>query len=320
MSVFDNYGERMKRDEKATRDRRIAAATRSMTNKFESDPSFFEVEALEPDGITQSVKKLKVINADYATHLNPARVNSRYFVGHPNTPILTGTVLFGLYDSEWMAISTANLTGILDRGMIQRVNTKAKWILDGAVAESFTVVSSVSRRSLGTETDDYMILPNDAVMFNFPKNPLTSTIKRDMRFMVGGMPYKITRIDSYTDPAMYYMVAEEDQLNPTDNRELGICDYVFPDSPVVTPGIKGEQYVSYGTVYQYTAIPPNGEVVVDWQVVERMDLVEKSFQTSVGFTLEVKNQRNIIGKQIQIQFTTDFGHTYTKVLTITSLL
>ena len=65
MSVFDNYGERMKRDEKATRDRRIAAATRSMTNKFESDPSFFEVNALEPDGVTMSIKKLKVINADY---------------------------------------------------------------------------------------------------------------------------------------------------------------------------------------------------------------------------------------------------------------
>lgn len=322
MSIFDNYTIRMETKDTSARARRIERIRYSLSRQFEADPSYFEANAVEPDGLTASYKKLKVINANYETHLNPARVNSRYFISHPDTPIASGTVLFDIYGADWMATSSANLSGITDKGMMQRMNFIAKWVKDGAIAQSYSIITGVSRRSDGVDENFYMTIPNDSIMFHFPKNNLTSSIKRDMRFIVQDMPYKITRVDGYTDPNIYYMIAVEDQLNSKDNLDLGIADYYEPDatSDLV---ITGEEYVSFGMEYVYTVQNlAEAETVITWELLQGLDYIKQhTFNSTSGTaTIEIKNERNVIGKTIEIRIITSTGRVRNKLITITSLL
>ena len=321
MSIFTNYSERMLHRDSSARQRRIDRIKHSVARNFEADPSFFALNALEPDGTTTSFKRIKVINADYVTHLNPARINSRYFIGHPEDEILSGTVLFNLYESDWMVTSSANLTSVLDRGMLQKINYVARWLYNGVVHENYAVITGVSRRSDGIEENRYMILPDDSIMFHFPKNEVTSTLKRDTRLIVEGMPYRITRIDSYTDPNTYYMIANEDQIGANDNMELGIADY-FETEVNEDMIIIGESYISYGVTYQYVVDNLEDNVITNWEIVQGMEFIENlEMNTEDNYVyIQLVNDRSIIGNTIVLQVTIDEVGTLDKSIVITSLL
>ena len=305
-----------------SRERRIEKAREALRNKFSSDPSYFQVDALEPDGITETVKEIKVINADYATHLNPARINSRYFVAHPDSLVKAGTVLFDLYDSDWLVTSSANLTEIVDRGMIQRVNYIAKWMKDGSEVENFSLITGVSRRSDGIEENFYMTIPNDSIMLHFPKNELTDTIKRDMRFMVRGMPYKINRIDGYTDPNLYFMIATEDQLNYRDNIEKGICDYEESTDPVTDLIITGTEHIHVGMEYTYKVENiPGGQTLVSFQISSGEEYIDTSSVSLGNKTLKLwLKPDSKIGEFITLIAHTSTFASVEKTLRIVSML
>ena len=322
MSIFDNYGKRILNKDTQARSRKIEQAKYGISKKFEEDPSYFWVNAIEPDGITSSTKKLRIVNADYVTHLNPARVNSRYFIGHPEDKFLSGTVLFDLYESDWMVISSANLTSILDRGMLQKINFIGKWISEGNIYENYAVITGVSRRSDGIDENYYMVIPDDSILLSFPKNNTTSTLKRDARLLVYGMPYKITRIDAYTDPNTYYMIAKEDQIGPNDNIELGICDY-YQQETSEEIAIRGDTYITHGSTYKYfVANLPENDTILYWTIASGNSYI-KTFSTSNAenyMKIDLLNDPKIVGKTITIGAILQYAGTLTKTLTITSLL
>lgn len=320
MEIFDNYYKRVDFLSKDQRQRRIDKVKKAMVRKFEGDPSYFEVNCREPDG-SFSKKKIKVINADYVTHLNPNRIHSRYFVGHPDQVALTGSVFYGLYDADWFVTASANLTDVVDRGMIQRLNYIGKWIHEGVILESPALISGVSRRSDGIEENRYMTLPEDAIAISFPKNNDTDTLRRDMRFLVHGQAYKVTKVDRYTDPFLVHLIALEDLIEADDNLQEGIANYYENIELGEDKTIVGESFITYGITYEYSFINlEQNDFPITWNIPSGSGFVDVVSQDSEKIKIKVKNLRGIIGEQISIQGTTNTALVDEKILTISSLL
>ncbi len=317
LSIFENYATRVNDKDYSGRDRMIQKTRYSLQRRFEQDPAFFQLNSLEPDGVTNGSKRLKVVNADYVVHLNHARIKSRYFVAHPDDFIHTGTILFDLYNSDWMVTASANLTEIVDRGMMQKINYNAKWVEAGILKENLALVTSVAQRSDGTDSNHYLTMPEDAILIHIPKSEKTKSLKRDIRFMVEQIPYVVTRVDRYTDENLIFLTAVEDLLKDGDSIEKGVCDYHITTYEGLE--IVGNEFIRQGMNNQYI-LKNNGEKQnATWEVLQGSEFLQ--IQQVEDYVLNIKTNLNgaMLGKNIEIQATLG-ENVETKMLTITSFI
>lgn len=334
MSIYDNYYKRMINSAKGEKERRLERMSYSITSKFDQDTAYEKLDAIEPDG-TITTKELKVIHGDYITHLNPNRIQSLYFVGIPGQKLTAGTVLKNLMDNDWMVTASSELTGLLYRGMIQILNyPDFKWVFDGKLYSSPAIVSGVSRRSDGIEEKRVMVLPEDAIAVSVPANEITNFLERDIRFLVFDTPYKITKVDRYTDPYLVNIIATEDFYSESgDNTELGIANYNLleqtfePNETGFSISIEGPDILRteksgtfFGVVYENGEETLNGVV---WSLENEDGTINQyltiTSESNNSIVLRATSNFNYIGKTIKLKATYN-ATKVEKIITIIGLV
>ena len=315
MSILNSYNARMNFIDTDKGERIKKRMDHRIRRTFESDPSYFLLQALEPDGTTSSEKKVQILNLDYVKNINYARINSRFFISHPDTPVENGTILFNLYEKDWLVVSSHNLIDLNYNGVVRQSNYIAKWYDNFQMVELMGIVSNLSQRSGGTIENNFLTLPHSMIELIFSKNEISKKLKRDQRLMVYDTPYKITKVDTFTDDNLIFLLAEEDEFKNDNEKETGICD---PPSNLEA-GIAGKSFLPFGSFTTYEAINATGAPV--WSIIQGNDFIgahQINEDDIRKYDLILKRDSNLIGKQIILQAIFN-NETYEKIITISSL-
>lgn len=258
MEYLDAYRDRMSSNDNVVRNRKVEGARSRAIKHFEQDPSFFALNGLEPDTNSVIVKRVRVINESVLKQLNPERVYSKYIVPHPEEPMISGTMLFGLYDVDWLVTAVTGLGDVHQQATLQKLNEIITTKIDG-IPQSFpAVVNGVSRLGDGVLEMNLYTIPDELIKIRVQNNAMTRGILRNTRLKITNKMYTLTKVDVYTDDGVLNWIAKEDLLEagdevfdePTDSGDSQIKgpetitrarDYVFsiPDAENVTWELSG---------------------------------------------------------------------------------
>lgn len=254
MEFLDGYRGRMGSKENGVRDRRVQAARDRAVKHFEEDPSFFSVQALEPDNPTPVTKRIRVVNESVLQQLNPERVYSKYIIPHPLEPMISGTILFGLYDVDWIVTAVTGLGDVHQQAVLQKLNEIISVKVGTNTLSLPAAVNGVSRLGDGVLEMNLYTLPDELLKIRVQSNMDTRAIARNTRIGIGNKMYTVTKVDVYTDDGSINWIAKEDLLEYEDT--------VTPTSPRLPEHISGPDSITRARDYVYTA--PTG--VVSWSI------------------------------------------------------
>ena len=255
MPFSRNYELNVVKNNNDSRTRKVQAARNRILRLFEDDPSCFTVDSLEPDKISLIKKRVRVINESVLRQLNPERVYSKYVIPHPQEKMISGTILYGLYEADWLVTAVTNLGDVHEQATLQKLNETITWKdSSGKICSVLAVVNGVSRVGDGVEFDNLITTPDELAKIKIQATTLTNSIKRSTELRIGNKIYSVTKIDSFTDDNILNIIAKEEQLGPIDNFiEL-----------TINPGeISGVDSITRTRNYTFTA--PVG--VTEWRVV-----------------------------------------------------
>lgn len=294
MDFLARYSKRMTTNDGLARKRNVELSRRRIRKNFMKDPSAFTVEALEPDATVMVPKRIRVINESVLRQLNPERVYSKFAVPHPDDKVISGSMLFGLYDVEWLVGATTGLGDVHDQVVLQKLNETISFKdANGTVQATPAVVNGVSRVSDGIEIMNMMTIADELVKIRVQENLTTRAIKRDLRIKIANKMYKVTKTDFYTDVNIINIIAREDLIEPGD-EELE----KEQENPIVDPEvISGADRIS--RTRNYTYISPY-EDTVDWVLEGDLGIVKIVEKSGNKVTIRAEKTQFITFKLIAI--------------------
>lgn len=270
MDFLDNYRKRMVVNDEVVRDRTVKLARERIRKRFMAIPSAFTVSVLEPDGSLQVPKRIRVINEGVLRQLNPERVYSKYAVTHPDDKIRSGSIIFDLYQEEWLVGAVTGLGDVHDQLVLQKLNETISFKDSQGIVQAIpAVVNGVSRVSDGIEVMNAMIMPDELVKIRVQEDAITRGIRRDLRIKIANKMYKVSKIDTYTDVDVINIIAREDLIEPGD-AELEKDQ----EDPVIVPTeISGMDKITRTRNYTYVSPYPN---TIGWELEGDQNIVKKT--------------------------------------------
>lgn len=303
MSYLDNYRSRMFFGDDAVRDRKVEQARKRLIRHFMQDPSAFTVSAEDPNGL-KTQKRIRVVNESVLKQLNPERTYSKFIVPHPEEKIIPGTMLFGLYEVDWIVTAVTGLGDVHQQATLQKMNQIIQY-RDGSgqLKDLYAVVNGVSRLGDGILDTNLYSFPDELLKIKVQSTEETRKLKPNQRLAITDKYYTITKVDSYTDEGVLNWIAKQDLAESKDV------------SPVIpTDGeIMGEARITRARNYVYTA--PNG--VAAWSIsLEVADNVTLNDKTSSSVILRAERTQLI---KFTLTATYANGETKEKEIQIVSL-
>lgn len=141
------------------------------------------------------------------------------------------------------------------------------------------------------------------------------------RILIDGLAYKIVGSDPVTARGLITLGLELDTKSPNDNLELGIADYynnIAPPTPEPTLQIIGDSELCISETNTYSIATNN---VVTWGITNNGVNVTLGLTGVNGeCTVSAKYDTKLIGKTETLTAYLDYGATFTKTITITSLI
>lgn len=273
MSYLDNYRSRMFFGDDAVRERKVAEARKRAIKHFMQDPSAFTVTAEEPNG-TKVQKRIRVINESVLKQLNPERTYSKFIVPHPDEPMKSGTILFGLYEVDWIVTAVTGLGDVHQQATLQKLNEVLSYKDEkGTVQELYAAVNGVSRLGDGILDMNLYMFPDEMIKVRVQSTEKTRGLKPNIRFKVADKYYTLVKVDSYTDEGIINWIARQDLEEHSD---------IAPPPPIPVVGdIVGSDKITRAKTYTYTA--PEG--VVAWSlssnIVDNVVILESNSSSAV---------------------------------------
>lgn len=173
-----------------------------------------------------------------------------------NRVILTqiGTMKAGdyiLYEGEyWLAVGRSGNNKWYEKTVIVLCQTYIKWQnKNGKIITRWASFSSASKYDIGEGGNSVIFFEsnNYIVLMPLDKDTIMLDDKRvfiDVNADYGELPRRVFKITRNDDVLYHYhahgsvigLIVDRDELNlETDNQELGICDYIAPIEPPVSP-------------------------------------------------------------------------------------
>lgn len=265
MEILERYSKRSTIKNDGIRDRRVNAARKKLMRHFESDPSYFKVTGLEPDNPNPMEKRLRVINESVLRQLNPERIYSKYAIPHPEETMVSGTILFGIYQEDYLVTAITGLGDVHQQCTLQKLNQMIGYRdKEGNIQAVPAVVNGVSRVGDGVEVANLISMADELVKIRLQENIQTRALERDMRLRIANKMYTITKIDTYTDENVINIIAREDLVEDSDS-ELDPTLPITPpaDDPVLSTKISGADTIVRAKSYTYMAPKPG---VLQWNL------------------------------------------------------
>jgi len=304
MDYFDKYSERMRvrgpLDGSNQEDRMIV----SLRNDWENNPSARRVCVTSAEGEVRQVRiqtTKKTVGTD------------KVYV-HPDDNLNSGDVINALQDYSWLVLDTYLIGHIFKQANIVRINRVLKWIVEDIVYEQPIIAKNFSRVD-GTDEDYFFHMPENVINVFLPLSSKTSTIKRDQRFMIDKIPYKVTRADNFTHTGVTILFVIEDIKNENDTDE--IADYVTPVVPQEIY-IDGKSEIIYGFSASYNLIVNEEPVSPTWSVSEIVDWFSFSVDEDTA-KIEIAPDVQHIGKSLLLQAEYE-GALYYKTILVRSFV
>lgn len=317
MSIAD-YRKRLERLGKDKRERTIFHA-QHMTQQFgPGSPAF---KAVEIDGVRRN---LIVVSTQTIT--------TKTIEAMPGEDFSIGSIVLW-NKSHWLITQRDAESDITVRGTIEQCNRTIKWQNPetGEIHERWCVVDNPYSNSLDTSAT--LTESQRQFKIKMPYDTESALIDLDKRFMletIGGMPrtYRTVAIDSVTERYDYdgdikgflSINVKQDDYNPkTDNKELGICNYVS-EIEEETPGADSnvEVDISYKGDPEVKAGGPFKEFVArfrdaetgkeilgktarwDVSVAPEMEMYISAREDGNSLTILAQNVPDVIGAMLEI--------------------
>lgn len=254
MSYLESFRLRVGADNTSMRERKVRDARSRAIKHFDEDPSFFIVNALEPEGEEIIQKRLRVVNESVLKQINPERVYSKYIVPHPEEHMLAGTMLFGLYGVDWLVTAVTGLGDVTQQGMLQKLNETITVKFPDGDQVIPAVLNEVSRLGAGVLETNFAMMPNRLVKMRVPENELTRNIGVNTRFKATNSMFTVMKRDLATDENVINWIAREDLEEHGDDT---------PTPPIEEGIIQGEDTITRARNYGYSAPRPG---VKTWEI------------------------------------------------------
>lgn len=315
MLMFDDYLARMTHLQSIQKEMKVAAAKERMNRKFEGFPTSETITFLRPNAEETSEARIRVIYESAMKQVNPEKKYSLSFIVHPDDSLPEGSIVYNFEGRDYLVTSGAKIGGIHEQGVMRRINQNLKWVVNGKLYNCPAVIFATSYTSTTTVETQIITTPSETLKIAVPMNSNTDTITRDVRFLINGSAYKVTRVDDYTDSQIYNLIVKEDFIQESDNLDLGIADYNINDE-ILIPAISGVDTISYGMVRSFNIInsdDPQSLVLVDSSQVEILS------SDNYSITLKLLPSATV-GSTLTLIATLADNSTITKIIEIKSLL
>lgn len=285
MSYLNNYRDRLKCKNSTEENRMIGSVGKEWDK---NNPSAREVKVLRTDGVFSKVRiqtGKKTVGID------------KIFI-HPEDKIYSGDIIFNLQERNWIVLSVSFIGHIFQSANIFRINRVLKWQINGKLYEQLVAVKPFSRAE-GTKDFEFFTEPTDSLSILFPNNSKLSTIKRDARFMIDGLPYKVTKFvrTQYEGTTVLYVAEDLKNENDTDS----VADFIKNENePITESFIQGKNEIIYGFSEEYSLLV-DGELVSPTWSLDPSSKWAKLKQENGKATVSISKSLDHIGKTIELK-------------------
>jgi hypothetical protein len=306
MDYFDKYAERLRVQGTSTADSYEDRMIAGMRQDWEKSPSYRKVCVEFPDGTTQPIR---IQTAKKTVGMDKIYV-------HPDDKLVSGAIILNLQEHAWLVLDVRYIGHVFQQANTVRINRTLQWIQDGELLTQQIRAKSYSRVD-GIDEFYTFTTPENTINLFLPQSEKTNKIKRDHRFMIDGIPYKISKVDSFTYVGVNVLFAIEDLKHETDTDE--IADY---EEPTVIPEgeyiIQGPASIKYGDYEEYTLQVDGTVITPSWSVLDSPSWLTLSVIDDIA-TIEIEFDSAHIGKNIVLQAEHE-GITYIKSVMVSSLV
>lgn len=307
MTYFDKYIERVRSQGTLTAKAGQNRLTDSLRRDWDTSISAVKVAVQSPDG---NLKNVRIQTARKTVGMDKIYV-------HPDDVLHSGDIIQSLQNFSWLILDTKLIGQIYKQANMVRINRIIKWVENGTLYEQAVRVKNFSRVD-GVDDYYFFTMPENTINVFLPLNEKTATIKRDERFMIDKLPYRVTRLDSFSYTGVIVLYVVEDIRNPADTDE--IADYIEPVPPIIHEGyIEGKSEIPYGFDALYTMSMANTTVPANWSIDPEGELWFTTEETESGIRIAIKRDVGNIGKTITLTAEYD-GETYSKTVLVRSLV
>lgn len=307
MSYFDKYSERIRTQGTLTAKAGEGRLTNSLRRDWDTSISAVRVTVRTPEN---TLKNVRIQTARKTVGMDKIYV-------HPDDKLHSGDIIQSLQDFAWLILDTKLIGQIYKQANMVRINRIIKWVENGIIYEQAVKVKNFSRVD---GVDDYYFfnMPENTINVFLPLNEKTATIKRDERFMIDKLPYKVTRLDSFSYTGVLVLYVVEDIRNAADTDE--IADYVEPVPPITDDVfIEGPSEIPYGLDAIYTVSTANTTVPATWNISPEPWFTVIDLGLALGVQIIIKRDKDNIGKSIELEAEYE-GETYGKFILVRSLV
>ena len=199
--------------------------------------------------------------------------------------------MYRFSDNYWLTIDADQYNSVVKEINIQRCNNLIKYIhkKTGKIVE----VPCIIDLEIGASTpqkDKSIITPNNSMVLKVQGNDRTDFFKVNQRFIFNGRPFKVVGYNNtaYTESLNKRVGIIEytlllDEIQPTDNLELGIANYNPDAYKIVLENYKKQQKAGSGTFKPLVLF--NENIVndkVNWSANEYGEIDNKGNYTLTG--------------------------------------
>lgn len=208
-------------------------------------------------------------------------------------------------DDIWLIVRLESENVVYQKWIAEKCNTYIKWVDQNGVIQSYPCIFYFNTKSnFGVDEKPILSLPNGRRQVVVQNNEHTSKIGRNKRFIFGGVAYKVIDFDIVSDPGLVNLSLQEDQIQVTDNLELGIADYFNNVVYTIEIANGNDLTVEVGSFIQIDAVvKKDGKVVYEElsffssdesiATVDENGLVSFISEGQVTIIVSLKNNSNI---------------------------
>lgn len=224
---WDIYLRRLNLNGYSQKDRQIATTQRIITDKFSNNPSY---QVVTINDVSQEVQIVEESSLS-------KKSNKKRLLCKPNDDISVGDAI--IWNNENWICTESEDTQVYIRGIIEKCNNNLKYLSSsGAIVTIPCIVSD--RILMGSDENNYYILPNNSIYVTVGSNSDSTPIAVDKRFILGSNAYMVESIDNITKPGLITFKMSFNAINEEDdNVTLEIANYTTDSHSYVVSILNG---------------------------------------------------------------------------------
>lgn len=285
-----------------------------------------EEESYLGSGIYNNVEAIKRTITEYSVNVIKDESDSRTLLFKSNNHDVERGRKYKFNDNEWLVYNPTNEEEVYSEVFVRRCNNHIKWF-DSELNQIFQEPCSMGEE-LGSPTPKInkdIIVQNGRVVLMVQGNEKTRRIKKNQRFIIDGMPYRLVAYNNYMDNSYivddanllwFYCYADIEQTS--DDIENNIANLYEYNYSINIINNQDKQISNYSDTLR-ADIMLNGEKtdkIVEWESNEFATIDNYGNYTLTGNSGDVAVFTAKFGRDIattQVEIVSSIDNTFIKI-------